>query len=132
MERPQQVTSFQALYFGNMDTRPREGSEETSIPNLPQHHTYKSRMSCEVEDSFGLPPGSPGKQLELEEGEAKIGGMGKSAASLYGYLASCGQQNLNEDEVTDPFSGGTAILKRGGQGAPLRAQRGQSWCWQPK
>lgn len=131
MERPQQVTSFQTLNFRNMDTRPREGSEGTSIPNLPKHHTYKSRTSCEMEESFGLLPGSPGKKLELEEGEAKIGGMEKSAASIYGHLASCGLQNLNEDEVTDPFPGGKAILKRGGQEAPLRARCGQSWCWQP-
>lgn len=115
MERPQQVTSFQTLNFRNMDTRPREGSEGTSIPNLPKHHTYKSRTSCEMEESFGLLPGSPGKKLELEEGEAKIGGMEKSAASIYGHLPSCGQQNLNEDEVTDPFPGGKAILKRVGR-----------------
>lgn len=85
------------------------------------------KTSCEIVKSFRLIR----KKTQAKEGEAKTGRIEKSAVSLCRHLASCGWPSLNKDELMGPFSGGTFTLQKGGKEALLRAQCGQSWCWQP-
>lgn len=53
MERSQQIISFQALNFTNVDAGPRVGSEGTWVPYLPWYHLQVAKMPVQWESHLG-------------------------------------------------------------------------------